>query len=57
MGEVDGNRIHADDAEWEGPAFEAADVDDVIEESEECRGEAGCEEREGGAPEGFDAGH
>ena len=57
LGEVDGDCVHADDAEWEGPTFEAEDVDEVIEEGEKCRGEASGEEREGGAPEGFDAGH
>ena len=57
LGEVDGDGVHTNNAEWEGPAFEAEDVDDVIEEGEKRRGEARCEEREGGAPEGFDTGH
>jgi hypothetical protein len=56
IGDVDGDGVHADDDEREGPGFVALDVDDVVEEGEGPEDDGTAVKCPGGRPEAFDDG-
>ena len=56
VGDVDGDGVHADDDEREGPGFVAFDVDDPVEESEGPEDDGAAVKGPGGRPEAFDDG-